>query len=520
MTQKLIHKMLKKIRVILAALVFVAVTLLFLDFTGAIHHYLGWLAKIRFLPAVLALNLVVVIALVILTVLFGRVYCSVICPLGVFQDGVANLSKKGKKGKYSYSPEVKWLRYGVFILFVVALIAGVNAFVALLAPYSAWGRIVQNFLAPVWQWGNNLFASIAEKHESYAFYTKEVWLKSLPTFIIALVTLVAVVILAWKNGRTYCNTICPVGTTLSFFSRFAAFRPVIDASKCKSCHLCEHKCKAACIDIDGGKTIDYSRCVDCFNCIDNCKFGALKYRFAWDTKPEVPSGDTSAPADKTRRAFMVGSALALGGSALSSVKALAQTEPADEEAVKIEGEGGFADIIPKVAPKRTVAITPFGSESVKDFYSHCTACQLCVAVCPNNVLRPSKDLKHLMQPEMSFERGYCRPECVKCSEVCPAGAILKITPEEKTQWKVGTAHITPWLCIVDNGTVEECGNCARHCPTGAIQMVRKDPDNPRSVRIPSVDESKCIGCGACENLCPARPVSAITVDGYQIHHKA
>ena len=512
--------MLKKIRVILAALVFVAVTLLFLDFTGAIHHYLGWLAKIQFLPAVLALNLVVVIALVILTVLFGRVYCSVICPLGVFQDGVANLSKKGKKGKYSYSPEVKWLRYGVFILFVVALIAGVNAFVALLAPYSAWGRIVQNFLAPIWQWGNNLFASIAEKHESYAFYTKEVWLKSLPTFIIALVTLVAVVILAWKNGRTYCNTICPVGTTLSFFSRFAAFRPVIDASKCKSCHLCEHKCKAACIDIDGGKTIDYSRCVDCFNCIDNCKFGALKYRFAWDTKPEVPSGDTSAPADKTRRAFMVGSALALGGSALSSVKALAQTEPADEEAVKIEGEGGFADIIPKVAPKRTVAITPFGSESVKDFYSHCTACQLCVAVCPNNVLRPSKDLKHLMQPEMSFERGYCRPECVKCSEVCPAGAILKITPEEKTQWKVGTAHITPWLCIVDNGTVEECGNCARHCPTGAIQMVRKDPDNPRSVRIPSVDESKCIGCGACENLCPARPVSAITVDGYQIHHKA
>ena len=512
--------MLKKIRVILAALVFVAVTLLFLDFTGAIHHYLGWLAKIQFLPAVLALNLVVVIALVILTVLFGRVYCSVICPLGVFQDGVANLSKKGKKGKYSYSPEVKWLRYGVFILFVVALIAGVNTFVALLAPYSAWGRIVQNLLAPVWQWGNNLFASIAEKHESYAFYTKEVWLKSLPTFIIALVTLVAVVILAWKNGRTYCNTICPVGTTLSFFSRFAAFRPVIDASKCKSCHLCEHKCKAACIDIDGGKTIDYSRCVDCFNCIDNCKFGALKYRFAWGTKPEVPSGDTSAPADKTRRAFMVGSALALGGSALSSVKALAQTEPADEEPVKIEGEGGFADIIPKVAPKRTVAITPFGSESVKDFYSHCTACQLCVAVCPNNVLRPSKDLKHLMQPEMSFERGYCRPECVKCSEVCPAGAILKITPEEKTQWIVGTAHITPWLCIVDNGTVEECGNCARHCPTGAIQMVRKDPDNPRSVRIPSVDESKCIGCGACENLCPARPVSAITVDGYQIHHKA
>ena len=553
--------MLKKIRVILAILFFVAITSLFLDFTGTLHNWLGWLAKIQFLPAVLALNLVVIIALLLVTILFGRIYCSVICPLGVFQDGIANLSKKGKKGRYTYSKEMKWLRYGVFALFVIALIAGVNSFVALLAPYSSWGRIVQNLLAPLWQWGNNLLAAIAEKHESYAFYTKEVWLKSLPTFIIAVVTLVAIVILAWRNGRTYCNTICPVGTTLSFFSRFAMFRPVIDASKCKSCHLCEHKCKASCIDIDGGKTIDYSRCVDCFNCIGNCKFDALKYRFAWRKSSEASSAGTldrstaslrsapplasrsdapvpplnvprvavvdqvKAPADNTsvsngRRAFLVGSALALGGSAISSVKAMAQTEPADDEPIKIEGEGGFADIVPKMAPKRSVPITPFGSESVKSFYNHCTACQLCVAVCPNNVLRPSKDLKHLMQPEMSFERGYCRPECVKCSEVCPAGAILKITPEEKTQWKVGTAHITPWLCLVDNGTVEECGNCSRHCPTGAIQMVRKDPDDPRSVRIPSVDESKCIGCGACENLCPSRPVSAITVNGFQIHHKA
>ena len=507
--------MLKKIRVILAALCFVAVTLLFLDFSGTLHHWLGWLAKIQFLPAVLALNLAVIIALLVLTILFGRIYCSVICPLGVFQDGVANLSKKGKKGKYTYSKEVKWLRYGVWVLFVVALIAGINALVALLAPYSAWGRIVQNLLAPVWQWGNNLLAKIAEHRESYAFYAKDVWLKSLPTFLVAVVTLVAVVILAWKNGRTYCNTICPVGTTLSFFSRFAMFRPVIDASKCKSCHLCEHKCKAACIDIDGGKKIDYSRCVDCFNCIDNCKFGALKYRFAWGAT-KSPAAEPAVPEDNTRRAFLVGSALALGGTALSGIKAKAQT---DTEEVEIQGEGGFADIIPKIKPERSVAITPFGSESVEKFYKHCTACQLCVSVCPNDVLRPSASLKHLMQPEMSFERGYCRPECVKCSEVCPAGAILKITPEEKTQWKVGTAHINYVLCLVDNGEVEECGNCARHCPAGAIQLVKKQV-NGIDVRIPSVDEEKCIGCGACENLCPARPLSAITVDGYQIHHKA
>ena len=519
--------MLKRIRVILATLCFVAITLLFLDFSGTLHHWLGWLAKIQFLPAVLALNLAVIIALLVLTILFGRIYCSVICPLGVFQDGVAHLSKKGKKGKYSYSKELKWLRYGVWVIFVIALVAGINALVALLAPYSAWGRIVQNLLAPVWQWGNNLLASIAEKHQSYAFYTKEVWLKSLPTFIIAIVTLVAIVILAWKNGRTYCNTICPVGTTLSFFSRFAMFRPVIDASKCKGCHVCEKKCKAACIDSDS-KKIDYSRCVDCFNCIDNCKSNAINYRFAWGSPvPErsrragastsSATEPTTAPADKTRRAFLVGSALALGGTALSGIKARAQGEP--EAEVEIEGEGGFADIIPKVKPARTVALTPFGSQSVDQFYQHCTACQLCVSVSPNNVLRPSGSLKHLMQPEMSFERGYCRPECVKCSEVCPTGAILKITAEEKTQWKVGTAHINYELCLVDNGEVEECGNCSRHCPVGAIHMVAKEVNGKR-VRVPSVEEEKCIGCGACENLCPSRPISAITVDGYQIHHKA
>ena len=99
--------MLKRIRVILATLCFVAITLLFLDFSGTLHHWLGWLAKIQFLPAVLALNLAVIIVLLVLTILFGRIYCSIICPLGVFQDGVAHLSKKGKKGKYSYSKELK-----------------------------------------------------------------------------------------------------------------------------------------------------------------------------------------------------------------------------------------------------------------------------------------------------------------------------------------------------------------------------------------------------------------------------
>lgn len=540
--------MLRKIRITLAAICFVAVTLLFLDFTGTLHLWFGWLAKIQFLPAVLALNFVVIVILLVLTLLFGRIYCSVICPLGIFQDCVSNLSsrRKGKKARFSYSKEIKWLRYGVLVLFVIALVAGLNALVALLAPYSAYGRMVQSLLAPVWQWGNNLLAWIAERQDSYAFVTKDVWLKSLPTLIVAAVTFVVVVALAWRNGRTYCNTICPVGTTLSFFSRFAMFRPVIDKSKCKSCHACERKCKAACIDVDNHK-IDYSRCVDCFDCIDSCRLGALKYRFAWGrgvgsgstgakTPQNAPVGSkmtsdeskngqnrsSAAPTpvaepveatDKGRRAFLVGGAAVIGGSLLSSIPMRAE----EEEIKDKKRDGGFAEVLPKKAPNRKTPITPFGSESVEKFYKHCTACQLCVTVCPNNVLRPSSRLEHLMQPEMSFEKGYCRPECVKCSEVCPAGAILKITPEEKTEWKVGTAGVDYDLCVVNRDGVS-CGNCAHHCPVGAIRMVRKNPDDEKSPRIPSVNEEKCIGCGACENLCPSRPISAITVNGYSVHH--
>ena len=496
--------MLRKIRIILSILFFAGVTLLFLDFTGALHGWLGWMAKIQFLPAVMALNVAVIAALVILTLLFGRAYCSVICPLGVFQDGVAHLSVASKKRRkdnkpYGYSPEKKWLRYIVWVVFVAAFIIGIQALVALLAPYSAWGRIVQNLFQPVYLWVNNLFASIAERADSYAFYSKEVWLRSLPTFIVAVVTLVAVVILAWRGGRTYCNTICPVGTTLSFFSRFAMFRPVIDASKCVNCKVCEHKCKASCIDIANHK-IDYSRCVDCFNCTDICKIGALKYRFAWGRPAKAqPSPEPAAEnGSNGRRAFITGAALAAGSIALG-----AQDKKTD---------GGLAVLLDKKAPAREVPVTPPGSKSVRDFYSRCTACQLCVAACPNDVLRPSASLEHLMQPEMSFEKGWCRPECTRCSEVCPTGAIASITREEKTRYKVGLAQVNRELCVAENGT--ECGNCARHCPVNAIEMVLIED---RGIHIPTVKENLCIGCGTCENLCPARPISAITVNGRYNH---
>ena len=104
--------MLRKIRLVAALLFFTMITLLFLDFTGTVHSWFGWMAKIQFLPAVLALNVGVMIALVLLTLLLGRVYCSVVCPLGVFQDIISWVSGRVKKNRFRYSPALSWLRYG------------------------------------------------------------------------------------------------------------------------------------------------------------------------------------------------------------------------------------------------------------------------------------------------------------------------------------------------------------------------------------------------------------------------
>ena len=488
-----------KIRKILAGVFFTLTTLLFLDFTGSIHAWFGWMAKIQFLPAVLALNVVVVIALVLLTLLMGRIYCSVICPLGVLQDIFGWFGKKAKKNRYTYSKPMSILRYVMLGILVVALVAGFGSIAALIAPYSAFGRIASNLFAPIYLWGNNLLAAWAESVDSYAFYSVDVWLKGGITLVVAVVTFVVLFVLAFKNGRTYCNTICPVGTVLGFLSRYSWLKPVIDTSKCNGCGLCARNCKASCID-SKNHAIDYSRCVVCLDCIDKCRQDAIKY-VPRSKSSQAPS---DASADKGRRAFVTATAMVAGASIA--------------KAQQLKMDGGFATIEDKKIPKRETPLTPPGSLSAKNLAQHCTACQLCVSVCPNQVLRPSSDLSNFMQPETSYERGYCRPECVKCSEVCPTGAIKPITKEEKTAIQIGHAVWIADNCIV-NTDGQKCGNCARHCPTGAIQMVPKDPNDKKSLQIPVVNTERCIGCGACENLCPSRPFSAIYVEGHEVHRE-
>jgi ferredoxin len=493
--------MLRKIRIVLAAVMLIGITWLFVDFTGTARHLFSWMAKLQALEAILALNVAVMVGLAVLTLVFGRIYCSVICPLGIMQDVFGWLGKKVKKNRYTYSKEVKWLRYPLLIVFIIALFAGIGTLFQLLAPYSAFGRIATNLLQPVWQAGNNVLASIAEYYDSYVFYHTNIWLRALPSFVISIVTLVILAVLAWRNGRTYCNTICPVGTFLSFFSRFSFLKIHFDVEKCKNCSLCTKNCKASCIDFKT-HSVDATRCVVCGDCIESCKFGALSYsRKSRGSRNSRNTGDSSSEVEG-RRTFLL-------SSALLTTAAIAQKKD------KLM-DGGLAEIQDKVAPERQTPIAPPGAGSRANLEQHCTGCQLCISECPNEVLRPSDDLWHLMMPVMSYERGYCRPECNRCSQICPAGAIKPITVEDKASTQIGHAVFIKKNCVVLRDEVE-CGNCASHCPTGAIEMVPSDPNNEESPYIPAVNEARCIGCGACENLCPARPHSAIYVEGHEQH---
>ena len=485
--------MLRKIRIVLQVVMMTLVTLLLLGIGFRVHLWAGWVAKIQLIPAILAVS-VMWIPIFFATTLFGRIYCSVVCPLGIMQDIFSWIGGKFKKNRFSYAKEKIWLRLVVLVGFIIAMVVGFAPVTTLIEPYSAYSRIVNSLFKPLYDLLNNWLASIDATNDRYNFTEVQIWMRSVTTFVVAIVTLVTLGLLAIWKGRLYCNTICPAGTALGLCSRYSVFRVQFDKDKCKNCGQCEKNCKSQAIDFKNGK-VDHSRCVVCGDCLDQCKFDALHYT-------AKRSEAASKPVDTERRAFLVGAAVA------GTTAAMAQTQ--------MKVDGGLAVIEDKVAPKRKTPITPPGSVSAQNMQKNCTACQLCVSSCPNNVLRPSNDLMHFMQPMMSFERGYCRPECTRCSEVCPSGAIKPITREAKTAIHVGHAVWIKENCVVLTDGVS-CGNCARHCPTGAIQMVDYQGPNG-TVKVPAVDENKCIGCGTCENLCPARPFSAIYVEGNVSHH--
>lgn len=551
--------MLRKIRIAVAVFSIVFLSLVFLDFTGVYAAGFAYLTKIQLVPAILSGSLLLLGLWLVVTLFCGRVYCSVICPLGIMQDILAHFAHWGKKPAYAYAPAYMWCRYIILGVYALGLGAGFSAVFSLLDPYAVYGRILSVFGHPLYVGGNNGLASIAAATDSYRFYAVSWHNPGWSVAIIAALSLGFVGYLAVKRGRLYCNTVCPVGSFLGIVGKLAFFRPYIDKSQCVNCGMCAKVCKSACLDYKEGRA-DMSRCVACMNCLEVCRFGAIKYGHPLllstemmpnqvapreentggikvgenqevvntptaeeaqaQTVPQEVSQAAAGESETVTRRNLISGLAALGTAGI----ALTQTAQAQSpQAQKAQHKHGG----PRQEPSRGNYILPPGAQSFSNFHRHCVGCQQCVLACPNQVLtvkaahlltNPTLGLLNIDQPAMSFAKGYCRPECTQCSQICPTGAIKPLTVVEKTSWQIGRAVWQADLC-------RGCHACTWACPNGAITRIDnpdKTPPAPGRKRRKAnivVDTERCLGCGACENVCPVRPLTAIHVEGNLSHRR-
>lgn len=495
---------LKVLRVILAILFFAPLLLFFLDFADKLPDKVHRLAHIQIIPAILNGMFILTGIMLLLTFLFGRFYCSVICPAGVLQDiinRIFSFRKKKNKGvrRFKYHKPFNWLRYSILVATVGLGIFGFIELCLFLDPYSNFGRIAANLFRPVVVWGNNMLADMLMKSGNYSLYHVANNTFTTISLIAAGTALLVFILMVIFRGRLFCNTLCPVGALLSLFSRYSIFRIAIKKESCIQCKACERACKAEAINVKD-MSVDMSRCVDCFNCVSTCNKDSILYTFKPSFKKSEESvKEETGPGQNTRRAFIATSTGIAAAIPLTLIHAK-------------------QNILPENNGKSKLPVTPPGSLNLKRFKDKCTACHLCVTQCPSHILKPaglSYGFGYLLKPYMSYEDSYCNFECTVCSEICPTGAIKPLTVEEKKTTQVGIAVFDIDLCIVKTENTD-CGACSEHCPTQAVHMIPYEG----TLTIPKVEPELCVGCGGCESICPVRPVRAIIIEANETHLKA
>lgn len=503
---------LRKVRIFVSLIFFIATTLLFLDLSGYItNNFSDEVLFLQFIPSllsflhILSLGAAGFIVVLILTLLFGRVYCSSICPLGVTIDILNYFNKKyykrrtGKRLKFRFTKPADRLRYSLLLIVSVLFVVGSSIGIVLLEPYSNFGRLVTNFVKPFVVGINNGLVLLLESFDNYSLLPYKFPAIQLSVLVIPVLFLGLIIWLTIKNGRLYCNTVCPVGSLLGLISKYAVFKIKVNENDCTACGVCETVCKAECID-SKNKSIDFTRCINCFDCFQSCPTEALFYKTPVRVDEYKPAGN-----DKGRRGFLVSTGIIMLG-AIRSAKAQVEKE------IKVYTRN-------KIPEKKDTPITPPGSKSIDHFISNCTACTLCVSACPTNVLQPSLfeyGIEGLLMPHMHNRSGFCNYDCTICGDVCPNEAILPQLIENKKLIQIGKAYFEKDNCVVHTQKTD-CGACAEHCPTKAVRIVL-DPE--LNLRSPVVDEKICVGCGACEYACPTIPYKAIYVNGNAVHLRA
>ncbi|MCF8235417.1 MAG: 4Fe-4S binding protein [Bacteroidales bacterium] len=501
------YRALKWIRVVVALVFFLALGILFVDVTGIFRPWMyDMFTYLQFTPSILKfINLTTLAAagfafVLLLTLLFGRIYCSSICPLGTFQDVLIRLEKKFKiRKRFTYIRTYNWLRFILLGAGILVLVLGSAVVFSWLDPFGNFGKMTTAFARPVLIGLNNIGALILKQFDSYALYHISYKTFNLWPFVFALIVLITLILMTWHRGRLFCNTLCPVGTLLGLVSRFSVFRIKIKESECNSCWRCAFDCKAGCIQAEE-KRVDMTRCVGCMNCMTACPKSGIGYKFAWKKNKSQELPETTG-TDTGKRKFILNTLLfTLGMRGLLN---------AQEKIVPTK-----KTTIPE---EKSQTVFPPGGKNIEHFNRFCTACHLCVSACPTQVLQPSflqYGINGMFQPYLDYHKSFCNYECTKCLDVCPNGALLALPLEEKKLNQLGQVNFIKDNCIVETeGT--DCGACSEHCPTKAVYMV---PYN--GLYLPEINQDICVGCGACEYACPTEPYKAIYVDGNALHHKA
>ncbi len=456
-----------------------------------------------------------------LTLVFGRVFCGWICPFGTLHHffGWIFPSRYGKGNKRVESNKThvrQRVKYYLLYAFLAAAATG-SAIGGLFDPICIAVRAIGLSVIPAAQYiaafingaasatgvraiqgmsdgGQDFLAGTV--WQSKQFYFHQTW------FIGAL--LIAILFMNRFVPRFWCRVLCPLGAFLGVFARFALFGMEKDHAKCTDCNLCLVHCQGA-DSPQGGVKWRQDECHMCLNCETACPEDVIKFRFLPNRRSAIVAPDT------TRRTAL---ATAAAGAALLPVTRV-------------------ADVIDQNYDHRV--IRPPGSVGEKEFLERCIRCAECMKVCPNNALHPAffeAGVEGIWTPILIPRIGYCEHSCVLCGQVCPTGAIQKITEEQKLG--VGQKAISIGTAFYDLGRClpwamsTPCIVCEEFCPTSPKAIWVEEATVPKrlpiapegggepameSVKVqrPHVDPSLCIGCGACEKVCPVQDKPAVYV---------
>lgn len=463
-----------------------------------------WLAA-HAVPAGAMLALIVVA----FTVVMGRVFCGWVCPLGTVHDVAGRLldgRRRDPKRREHWSP---WQRtkYYVLIGFLVMAVFG-GHWVTIVDPIVLSYRTTTVALFPGLQWAVEEGAHAAFDSDPgigparltaatepvYEFFRDHVFTKPGQAFLgsgLVVAVFVALVALNAYRRRFWCRYLCPLGALLGLFARWPLVRRKTDPEACNLCDLCAMTCHGAATAAPGD-CWKPSECFGCLNCTDACHRDGLTFQWTlpWRKDPKREGVGLS------RRAAL--GAAAGGVAALALMRATPQAR----------GTRFHPELI-----------RPPGARPEPEFLARCTACGLCMKICPTGALQPSltqAGLEGLWTPRLVPRLGYCDYTCNLCGQVCPTGAIEPLTVEEKQQVKMGLAAFDTTRCI-PYAYGRDCMVCEEHCPIPQkaiysldVEVVGRD-GAPTTIKVPHVDPDLCIGCGVCENVCPYRDRPGIRV---------